>query len=410
MTSTATLLEQRRNGCIEFTQQDFQALLAPNSSDVVVAAMLTTLAMSPRSDAEAFALTRAYVASGRQVRWPDATVMVDKHSTGGVGDDVSIVLAPLLAALGIPMGKVSGAALRHCGGTLDKLGCIPGLRLALSVEEFTGCVDQVGFCLAGQSTELVPADRRTYALRERTGTVDVTTLIAASIMGKKLACGAHTIALEVKHGSGALIPDAEQAIELARLMRAIGESAGRRMLISVVNASAPLAPAAGPVLELREAVAVLRGGGAPALRAHVTDLAERIVRAVDPPGTMSARARIDHAVDSGRAFETFCRYVAHLGGDLAWLCDGGLDTTTAPAVTTYRTPGAVYFAGIDAGPVGRIARALADTDPRCGVRILAEPGQRYPAGTPLLEIHTLDTATGADRIAALSHACRFRDQ
>ncbi|WP_216916145.1 thymidine phosphorylase [Nocardia noduli] len=410
MDSPATLLERRRGGRIEFGDKDFAVLLAPDSPDSVVAATLTTLAMSQHSDTEAFALTRAYVDSGQQVHWPDPHAVVDKHSTGCVGDDVSIVLAPLLGALGIPMGKVTGAALRHCGGTLDKLGCIPGLGLALSVAEFTDCVEQVGFCVAGQSSQLVPADGRTYALRERTGTVDVATLIAASIMSKKLACGAHTIALEVKYGSGAVLADAHAADELARLMRAIGEAAGRRMLISTCDASLPLAPAAGPLLELREAVAVMRGGGAAILREHVTDLAEQIVCALHPADPVRARTRIDDALDSGRAFEAFCRYVAHLGGDLRWLCDGGLANAAAPSITVYHAPVSARFDGIDAGPVGAIGQALAAIDPRCGVEILAEPGQHCAVGTPVLQVHAPDAHTGADQLSALASACRFHDE
>ncbi|MBF6278541.1 MULTISPECIES: thymidine phosphorylase [Nocardia] len=409
MNSAATLLEQRRVTGIEFTQEQFAALLAPGTPDAVVASLLTTLAMSGHSDAEASALTQAYVASGKRVSWPDATQVVDKHSTGCVGDDVSIVLAPLLAATGLRVAKITGSALRHCGGTLDKLHCIPGLRLDLTVAEFVGCVETVGFCIAGQSTELVPADGRTYALRERTGTVDVAALIAASIMSKKLATGAATIALEVKYGPGAVVATEADADELVRLMRAIGEAAGRRMLMSTCDASQPLAPAAGPLLELREAVAVLRGGGAPVLREHVTGLAEQILHAVPAPDSGTPiRSRIDDALDSGLAYEMFCHYVNHLGGDPDWL-DKGLETAHAPAVVTYHAPRPAIYTGIDARPVGEAAQMLAAVDAACGVRIVAEPGKPVSAGQSVLEVHAPDPVSGHAHADALGRHCHFHD-
>lgn len=373
-----------------------------------MASLLTTLAMSDHSDSEASALTQAYVASGQQVGWPDATRVIDKHSTGCVGDDVSIVLAPLLAALGLRVAKITGSALRHCGGTLDKLHCIPGLRLDLTVAEFVGCVEMVGFCIAGQSSELVPADGRTYALRERTGTVDVAALIAASIMSKKLATGAATIALEVKYGPGAVVATEADADELVRLMRVIGEAAGRRMLMSTCDASQPLAPAAGPLLELREAVAVLRGGGSPVLREHVTGLAEQILHAVPADPGKPPRTRIDDALDFGAAYEKFCQYVDHLGGDALWLGEG-LATSRAPAVVGYQAPRSGVYSGIDARPVGETAQVLAALDARCGVRILAEPGHRVSAGDVVLEVHAPDPVSGHAYADSLGRHCHFHD-
>ncbi|MFI6367958.1 thymidine phosphorylase [Nocardia sp. NPDC050630] len=409
MDSAAILLEQRRSGRIEFTREQFEALLAPETPDAVVASMLTTLAMSSHSDAEASELTQAYVASGQQVVWDDASDVVDKHSTGCVGDDVSIVLAPLLAATGIRVAKISGSALRHCGGTLDKLRCIPGLCLDLTVREFVGCVEKVGFCIAGQSPELVPADGRTYALRKRTGTVDVLTLIAASVMSKKLATGAATIALEVKYGSGAVLATEAEALELAQLMRGIGERAGRRMLMSICDASQPLAPAAGPLLELREAVAVLRGGGSPVLREHVCALAEQIVRAVPTPDSgMPSHHRIDVVLRSGRAYEVFEEYVEQLRGDVNWL-NNNLDTTTAPAIVTFHARRAAMYTGIDARPVGEAAQRLAAIDPSCGVRILAEPGRSLAAAEPVFEIHAPDPVAGYAYLEALGGHCHFQD-
>ncbi|WP_051407418.1 thymidine phosphorylase [Nocardia sp. CNY236] len=409
MVSAATLLEWRRTTGMEFTQEQFAALLAPSTPDAVVASLLTLLATSSHSDAETSALTQAYVASGKRVTWPDATQVVDKHSTGCVGDDVSIVLAPLLAATGLRVAKITGSALRHCGGTLDKLRCIPGLRLDLTVAEFIGCVEAVGFCIAGQSPQLVPADRRTYALRERTGTVEVSALIAASIMSKKLATGAATIALEVKYGPGAVVATEADANELVRLMRMIGESAGRRMLISTCDASQPLAPAAGPLLELREAVAVLRGNGSPVLREHMTGLAEQILSAVAAPDSAKpARTRIDDALNSGGAYGVFCRYVEHLGGDVEWL-DKSLETTRAPAVLTYHSPVTAVYMGIDARPVGDAAQALAALDSTYGVRIVVEPGQPVSAGQAVFEVHAPDAVSGQAHVGVLGHHCHFHD-
>jgi pyrimidine-nucleoside phosphorylase len=408
MRSLAEILEQRRHGT-PLTQNDIEMILSPDSSaDCVVSAMLMAFAMGDCTDDEVFALTQAYVSSGRTVEWSDPSLVCDKHSTGCVGDDVSIVLAPLLAALGLKMAKISGGALRHCGGTIDKLSCIPGIELALSVSQFSECVERRGFCLASQSAELVPADARTYAMRELIGTVEVPALIAASVMSKKLACGAQTIALEVKFGSGGLLATEHEAQQAGRLMRRIGESAGRRMIVAVSEASLPLAPAAGPLLELKEAVAVLRGQGSHRLRAHVTHLSQRIMHTAGLAHTPT-QSRIGDALDSGVAFDLFLGYVEHLGGDVDWIAGDGLERTQASTVATFVAPRTATFAGVDARAVGETAQYLVAAEgPYSGVRLLVEYGAQCLAGAPLLEVHSRDSASAQALAEKLGQLCQFQ--
>jgi pyrimidine-nucleoside phosphorylase len=267
---------------------------------------------------ETFALTMAMASSGRVIDWSGVRgPIVDKHSTGGVGDAVTLVAVPIAAACGVKVAKLSGRALGHTGGTIDKLECVPGLRTDLSIEAFRSIVDRVGCAIASASADLAPADKKMYALRHRTGMVASLPLIAASVMSKKIAAGADAIVLDVKFGRGAFIAKADDARRLAEMMRTIGVRAGRRVTTLLTNMDEPLADSAGDALELDEALLVLEGrGGSRPLRAIALETAAAMVRAGgsagESPGVVAERALSD-----GSALSKFAEMVGAQGGKLA---------------------------------------------------------------------------------------------
>ncbi len=266
---------------------------------------------------ETYALTMAMASSGQVIDWSGVRgPIVDKHSTGGVGDAVTLVAVPIAAACGVKVAKLSGRALGHTGGTIDKLECIPGLRTDLSIDEFRATVDRVGCAIASASADLAPADKKLYALRHKTGMVASIPLIAASVMSKKIAAGADAIVLDVKFGRGAFIAKADDARRLAEMMRTIGVRAGRRVTTLLTNMDEPLADSAGDALELDEALAMLEGrGGSKPLRAIAIETATSMIRAGGLTGAV-ADSGAEAALSDGRAHAKFCEMVAAQGGRL----------------------------------------------------------------------------------------------
>ncbi len=293
--------------------------------DYQMSAFLMAVCFRGMSDAEMYALTDAMLRSGDEV---DLSAFgqrtADKHSTGGVGDKTTLIVAPIAAAAGAVVAKMSGRGLGHTGGTVDKLEAFPGYRTSMSAEEFTEQVKRIGIAVIGQSMTLAPADKKLYALRDVTATVDSVPLIASSIMSKKLAAGTRSIVLDVKCGKGAFMRTPEDAEQLATAMVKIGRAHGRGMSALITDMNMPLGFAIGNALELKESMEVLRGGGPDDLRKISLALASLMLKNALEISLDEAKARATEALDSGRAFEVFKTWIATQGADASYAADPSL--------------------------------------------------------------------------------------
>jgi pyrimidine-nucleoside phosphorylase len=346
------------------------------------------------SDQETAWLTDAMMRSGDRVdlsRIPGPKV--GKHSTGGVGDKVSIILAPLVAACGVVLPKMSGRGLGHTGGTLDKLESIPGFRVNLSVDEFTRVLAEVGTSIVGQSASLAPADKKLYALRDVTATVPSIPLIAASVMSKKLAEGGDALLLDVKCGHGAFMKSEADARELARLMVSIGTQAGLRTEAFITDMDAPLGLAVGNALEVIECIQTLKGQGPPDISALVEALATRLLVVSGRYGDQDAGPAVREAIASGRGLEKMRAMVGRQGGDTRILDDyGRLPGARRRQAVTAAHDG--YLAALKADLIGRASMVLGagrrriddGIDYGSGVLIAKKPGERVSAGETILEL------------------------
>jgi pyrimidine-nucleoside phosphorylase len=363
--------------------------------DYQAAALLMAIVLRGMTAQETAALTDAMVRSGVTVEYLDLPgVPVDKHSTGGVGDKTSIVLAPLVAACGAPVPMMSGRGLGHTGGTLDKLESIPGFRTALSLDELKHAVATIGCALIGQTSEIAPADRRLYALRDVTGTVESIPLISASIMSKKIAEGIGGLVLDVKSGHGAFMKTLEDARQLAASLVAIGEAAGVRTEALLTNMDAPLGRAVGNAVEIIECVETLKGNGPADVASLSVDLAARmlIVSGVETDPA-KAEGRIRNALADGSGLEKLKAIVANQGGDPRAIDDPARMPTT-PDRDHILAPRGGFVSTLKAELVGRAAVMLgagrdrldAVIDPGVGLIVLAPPGTPVTAREPILEI------------------------
>jgi pyrimidine-nucleoside phosphorylase len=361
--------------------------------DAQVAALLMACTLRGLSFDETRALTAAFVASGETLDATDPRT-VDKHSSGGVGDTASLIVVPLVAACGVPVAKISGRALGHTGGTLDKLEAISGVRTDLSPERFIACVSQAGCAIAAQGPRLVPADKRIYDLRDRTSTVPALGLIAASIVSKKIAGGAHGIVYDVKAGRGGFVRTVERARELAQLLVMLTHAFGRRAQAIVSDMHEPLGPAIGTGLEAREARDFLGGLRRDARLAAVCDELGRAMLAVAGV-TGDARPALAHALESGAAYATFQAMLVAQGAEARAL------ERLAPlgVPTLVRATRSGYVAEIDTPALGEIARELvASGGPGAGLVIAARTGDALRSGD------TLATVYGDDSFVASSGA------
>ncbi|WP_406688754.1 thymidine phosphorylase [Saccharopolyspora sp. ID03-671] len=310
---------------------------------------------------------------------------VDKHSTGGVGDKITLPLTPLVAACGAAVPQLSGRGLGHTGGTLDKLESIPGWRASLSADEIRDRLREVGGVICAATEGLAPADRKLYALRDVTGTVESVPLIAGSIMSKKIAEGVESLVLDVKCGSGAFMKTPDQAGELATALVDIGAAHGLRVSALITDMSVPLGRAVGNALEVAESVEVLRGGGPPDVVELTVELAREMLRRAGVSEVDPAEALAD-----GRAHDVWRRMIAAQGGDpdAALPRARHVETVTAPATGTLTRLDA-YAVGLAAWRLGAgRARKEDAVDHGAGVRCLVKPGEQVTEGRPLLELHT----------------------
>jgi pyrimidine-nucleoside phosphorylase len=404
----AELIERKRNG-EELTPDELAELVLRYAADEIpdyqLAAFCMAVYFRGLSPAETFALTDAMVRSGETIDLGGelGRTVVDKHSTGGVGDKTSLAVGPVVAACGVPFGKMSGRGLGHTGGTLDKLESIPGFRVELTHAEFVDQLRDVGLAIIGQSATLVPADKRLYGLRDVTATVDVVPLIAASIMSKKLAAGAQAIVLDVKVGDGAFMRTLDDARVLAETMLELGRRAGREVVAVLTDMDQPLGHAVGNALEIRETLATLRGDGPPdftelvvAAAAHLLTLSDLGIAAAE------ARARAEGAIADGSALDVYERWVTAQGGDPA---EGALET--APVVRELQADREGHVSALGALRIGVAALRLGagrgrkdePIDHAVGIVCRKKRGDRVRAGDVLAEIHARDGAA-AERAAA----------
>jgi pyrimidine-nucleoside phosphorylase len=378
------------------------AWLAGGVSDAQVAAWCMAVCLRGLDAEGTTALTRAMIASGDRLELDRLGPVGDKHSTGGVGDSTTLVVAPLAAALGVRVAKMSGRGLGHTGGTLDKLESIAGYRVELELEDFVRQVRDVGLAVVSTTARLVPADKRLYALRDQTGTVTSPALIASSIMSKKLAGGAQAIVLDVKAGSGAFFPDRAAALEAAEAMVALGRPWGREVRYLVTAMAQPLGHMVGNALEVRGAAEVLTGGGPHDLRELATRLAGRLAEAagVVPEGDGPMRA--EAALHDGAALAAAERWVEAQGGDPAvWTEPDRLPA--APLTLPVAAPADGRVRALDARAIGEAARWLGagrlhpeqTLDLAVGVELRAKVGDEAVAGEPLAVVHARDPELGA---------------
>jgi pyrimidine-nucleoside phosphorylase len=407
----AELIQRKRDGA-ELAADELAELVLAYARDEVpdyqMAAFCMAVFFRGLSPAETHALTDAMVRSGDTVDLsPLGRKVVDKHSTGGVGDKASLVIGPVVAACDVPFAKMSGRGLGHTGGTLDKLEAIPGFRIELGLDEFLRQVREVGMAIVGQTADLVPADKRLYALRDVTATVDIIPLIAASIMSKKIAGGADAIVLDVKVGDGAFMKTLEDARELARIMVELGHAAGRAVVCELTDMDQPLGRAVGNALEIGEALDTLEGDGPPDLTELVLGACGHLLALSDLGVDVDqGRQRADEAIRSGTAREMYERWVRAQGGDPD---PGSLPQAPAIVSVPAREAGLVQaIATTDVGlaalhlGAGRMRKEDA-IDHAVGVVCLAKRGDRVEAGEPLAEVHARDEETArraVDEIAA----------
>jgi len=387
-------------------------------ADYQTSALLMAIVLRGMTAQETAWLTGAMVRSGRRVDLSGIPGMkVGKHSTGGVGDKVSIVLAPLVAACGVVMPKMSGRGLGHTGGTLDKLESIPGFRVGLSTEEFVRVLGEVGCALVGQTADIAPADKALYALRDVTATIESVPLISASVMSKKLAEGSDALVLDVKCGRGAFMKTRAEALALARSLVAIGTANGVRTEAVITAMDTPLGTAVGNALEIRESLDTLRGHGAPDVLEVVETIAGRMLelagRAADAD---EARGLVRQALGSGAALAKFRAMVAAQGGDVAVIDDPDRLPRAASTVVVAAARAGVV-ADLDAYLVGRAAvrlgagrdRAGDPVDHGAGILVRASVGTPVCAGDPVLELHGNAAATLAEAHASLAQAITISD-
>jgi pyrimidine-nucleoside phosphorylase len=378
--------------------------------DYQASAWCMAVLLNGMTHAEATALTLHMARSGDMLDLHTiAPFVVDKHSTGGVGDKTTLVVAPLVACHNLPVGKMSGRGLGFTGGTIDKLESIPRFKVSLTTQEFMDMLATHGLALSGQSADLAPADGKFYALRDVTATVESMPLIAASIMSKKIASGADAILLDVKVGRGAFMKTEAEAEELANLMVEIGRGVGRKVAAVIADMDQPLGNAVGNALEVKEAIETLQGGGPADFRDHCLTVAGKMLELADKAESLEAsKEMLEQALADGKAWDKFVDWITAQGGDRAVLENPDL-LPQAALVETVSAPENGFISAFDAVEVGQTVVLLGGgrakkgdpIDYGVGLVLHAKMGAEVSRGDPLFTIHASDAdslATARERV------------
>jgi pyrimidine-nucleoside phosphorylase len=413
------LIQRKRDGG-ELTPEELNELMLGYARDEIPDYQLAALCMAiyfrGLTSAETYAMTEAMIATGETVDLRSALgrKVVDKHSTGGVGDKTSIAVGPIVAACGVPFAKMSGRGLGHTGGTLDKLESIPGFRVELSTDEFVAQVREAGMAIIGASANLVPADKKLYALRDVTATVDNYSLIAASIMSKKIAGGAEAIVIDAKVGDGAFMKSVEDARALAEAMLDLAHRADREVVCLLTDMNRPLGRAVGNSLEIREAIATVRGDGPPDFLELVLEACSHLLAVSDlHVDREEGRDMAARAIADGSALAAYERWIRAQGGNPD---EGALPT--APIVKELTADRGGYVAELGAVAVGLAALHLGagrqtkddSIDHSVGIVCLSKPGDQVAQGEALAEIHAATQADAEEAARELRAAYILADE
>lgn len=397
-------LIQKKREDVELTQEEIQFFIQGYTDedipDYQAAAFAMAVVFKGMTQNESASLTKAMVESGDQTDLSEIEgIKVDKHSTGGVGDTTTLVLAPLVASLGIPVAKMSGRGLGHTGGTLDKLEAIPGFQIEITDEKFIELVNQHKVAVIGQTANLAPADKKLYALRDVTATVDSIPLIASSIMSKKIASGSDAIVLDVKFGNGAFMKDLDQAEALAKTMVDIGNNVGRNTKAVISNMNQPLGFAVGNALEIKEAIETLQGKGPEDLYELSLTLGSQMVLLAKQADTLEeARQLLEENINNGKAIDTLKTFFKNQGGNAAVVDDVSLLPTAAHQFEV-KAETSGYVSEITADQIGLAAMHLgagrvtkdSEIDLSVGVILNKKIGDQVETGDSLATVHSNTT-------------------
>ncbi len=414
------LIEKKKQG-LSLTKEEIAFFVRGSVDgtipDYQLSAFLMAVCFTGMDAAETALLTDAMAHSGDTLDLSCfGELSVDKHSTGGVGDKTTLIVTPIAAALGCKVAKMSGHGLGYTGGTVDKLSAIPGYRLTMPHGEFLAQVKKVGAAVIAQSGNLTPADKKLYALRDVTATVNSLPLIASSIMSKKLAAGAHSIVLDVKVGSGAFMKTAAEAEALAKAMTDIGTACGRQVTAVLTNMDIPLGCAVGNAMEVAEAIKILQGGGPADLREVSLTLASHMVHLALKVPLSDARAQAQSALDSGAALAKLRQWIAAQGGDTAYIDDPSL-FPQSPIIRPVTAKRGGYITAMHTAQIGEASmllgagRAKADDeiDTAAGIEILKKTSDRVEAGETLAVLHTSSENRFTAAAARYANAIEIRD-
>ncbi|MBO4326406.1 MAG: thymidine phosphorylase [Clostridia bacterium] len=399
MRAVDIIIKKRDGGTLSAEEIRFfiDAYTAGKIQDDQAAALMMSIFFRGMDYKETAALTLAMAESGEQVDLSGIKgVKVDKHSTGGIGDKTSMIVAPVTAACGVPVAKMSGRALGFTGGTIDKLESIPGLSTSIPVDKMVEIVNRTGICIAGQTSELAPADKKLYALRDVTGTIESIPLIAASIMSKKIAAGADAIVLDVKYGSGAFMKTKEEAQKLADTMCGIGEEVGRKTVAVLNTMEIPLGMCIGNSIEVKESIDVLKGGGSQDLKEHCIHLAGKMIGLGLGISFGEAEKMAQKSIDDGSALKKFAEMIAAEGGDPE-VCKDPDKIFGIPAYSkTVRAEKDGHIVKADAYRIGMAAFTLGagravktdPFDPNAGVKLIVKCDEEVKTGQELCILYS----------------------